>query len=49
MGAVQEDEHMFSKDVVQIVVDARMYDGAGVGSPYRHDHLLHGSLCSGAF
>ncbi|OLP77640.1 Poly(ADP-ribose) glycohydrolase [Symbiodinium microadriaticum] len=40
LGAVRQDEEAFSKDVIQIVIDARMYDGAGVGAPYRHDHLF---------
>ena len=43
-GAVKQDEAVLSADVVQIVIDARMYDGAGVPSPYRHDHLRRGML-----
>ena len=43
LSAVQLDEAEFSKDVVQIVIDAKMYDGGGIGAPYRHDHLRRGS------
>ena len=39
-GKVDPSESDFSKAVVQVVIDAKMYDGGGIGRPYRYDHQL---------
>ena len=35
---VPPDDPDFFSDAMQVVIDARMYDGGGIGRPYRYDH-----------
>lgn len=39
-GKVHPSEPDFKNAAVQVVIDAKMYDGGGIGRPYRYDYKL---------